>query len=283
MGFNQTAGLAVAECMLHLKKHKNLSVIEFGNQRFKLNKKTLERISSKTGVSFNFSKDKQEYLRSTNLFYEQLGFKEYLAIDLNTNMNAIVLDLNYNCKSKYGFNKQFDLVTNSGTGEHIFNQYEVFRNMHEMTKVGGIMLNILPMGPWINHGFYNYHPVLFRDLAYANNYKWCFFWVGDMLGHLKAGNPNMDISKEVPRTYPYLFYSGNNPSPREESSIENFVNVEMRKHGHVVIVSAFRKLNNDDFKIPLQGKWIHNIEDEQLTDIKGRYAHQPDTFDEFHS
>ena len=51
-------------------------------------------------------------------------------------------------------------------------QKQVFTNLHNLTKVGGVILNVVPFSLWINHGFYNYNPITFRDLAYANEYKW---------------------------------------------------------------------------------------------------------------
>ncbi|MEQ8736392.1 MAG: hypothetical protein RIC29_15820 [Rhodospirillaceae bacterium] len=40
------------------------------------------------------------------------------------------------------------------------------------------MLHVLPMTPYLNHGFYNYYPTLFSDIAVANKYKWLFLWFG---------------------------------------------------------------------------------------------------------
>ena len=62
-------------------------------------------------------------------------------------------------------------MVNNGTGEHVFNQHNLFENMHNLTKENGLILNILPFIDWINHGFYNYNPLLFADLAASNNYE----------------------------------------------------------------------------------------------------------------
>ena len=43
---------------------------------------------------------------------------------------------------------QFDLVTNNGTSEHVeprSGQYNCFKNMHLLTKVGGVMMHAIPM------------------------------------------------------------------------------------------------------------------------------------------
>jgi hypothetical protein len=61
------------------------------------------------------------------------------------------------------------------------------------------MINVLPFISWLNHGFYTYHPVLFRDLAYANNYAWKFFWIGNNEGKYFACDPNdAAIWREAP-------------------------------------------------------------------------------------
>ena len=271
MAFHQTMGLAVAECMQWLQNKPNKTVIEFGNQRFKLTPETLGKVTAKTGVNFSFPTNAQEYSDSTYSYFEQLGFEKYLAIDLNTKMRAVVMDLNKICKDEYGFTEQFDLVTNNGTGEHIFDQRVVFENMHNMTKVGGIMLNVMPMTPWMNHGFYNFHPVLFRDLAYANDYKWCFLWIGTNLGKVKNFDLNGDIWAEIPRSDPMW--------KKPLSSMEEWIYKDCWDRGNVSVITAYIKTKDEPFKIPLQGKWIHNIETAELLN---EYD-QPDTWSKYHS
>lgn len=272
MAFHQTMGLAVANCMKYFNRTDNLTALEFGNQRFKLTKETLAKASSMSGKTFSFPEDKP-YSDMTYSYFEQLGFK-YLAVDLNTKMNAIVMDLNKNCKEEYNFTEQFDLVTNNGTGEHIFDQKTVFENMHNMTKVGGIMLNVLPLVPWLNHGFFNFHPVLFRDLAYANDYKWCFLWVGTNLGKYKEFDLNGDIWAEIPRSDPMW--------SRPYSSLEKWIYDNCWNHGNVSLITAYIKTKDEPFKIPLQGKWIHNIDKVNASDIALEY-NQPDTYGKYHS
>lgn len=274
MAFHQTVGLAVANCMQYLKNRDNLTALEFGNQRFKLTTDTLSKVTAMTGKTFNFPSGGQEYSDSTYSYFEQLGFSKYLAIDLNTKMRAVVMDLNKDCRKEYNFTEQFDLVTNNGTGEHIFDQKTVFENMHNMTKVGGIMLNVQPMIPWLNHGFYNFHPVLFRDLAYANNYAWCFLWIGTNLGKYKEFDLNGDIWAEIPRSDPMW--------TRPYSSMEKWIYEDCWNHGNVSLVTAYIKTNDEPFKIPLQGKWIHNIDKVNAADVAAEY-NQPDTWNKYHS
>ena len=40
-----------------------------------------------------------------------------------------------------------------------------------LLKKNGLMLNILPFIDWVNHGFYNFNPIIFADLAASNSYQ----------------------------------------------------------------------------------------------------------------
>lgn len=189
MAFNSLIALAAAEATLQLGKAGELNVMELGNQRFRINSATLQRISKNHGISIEQLKGGSDEPTALG-FYKALGFSEYTAIDVNSERNSIPMDLNMDIQKKYQFYNQYSLVTNNGTGEHVFDQAAVFRNMHNLTKVGGIMINLLPMTTWINHGFFNFNPVLFRDLAYANNYEWCFLWLGNNEGSYMAFDPD---------------------------------------------------------------------------------------------
>jgi hypothetical protein len=108
--------------------------------------------------------------------YTALGFT-YRCIDLDPQFNSIPLDLNFDeCPAehvgKYGF------VTNHGTSEHVLNQYNVFKIMHDLTKVGGFMLHAVPFTVHLDHGFFNYQPNFFEALARYNSYETGGIWVG---------------------------------------------------------------------------------------------------------
>lgn len=103
--------------------------------------------------------------------YKLLGFEEYKCIDMDGRHDALAFDLNKNISATYGYTKKFDLVTNHGTTEHVFDQATAFLNIHNLCAEGGIMLHALPFQGYINHGFYNYQPGFYRDLAAANNYS----------------------------------------------------------------------------------------------------------------
>ena len=110
---------------------------------------------------------------------------DYTCIDLDGHAGALRLDLNtamaIDVTGAWN-HPPFDLVTNHGTSEHVFNQYNVFKLMHDLTKVGGTMLHAVPTpGFGKPHGFYAYDEIIFHDLARANDYQ---------ITHLFRGEPN---------------------------------------------------------------------------------------------
>ena len=191
-------------------------VIEFGNQRFT------------AGKDF----------QNTSEFYESLGFS-YLALDVNEKMGAVVCDLN-----QTGHPYRADLVTNNGTSEHIFNQAACFQNAHEMST--NIMLHILPFTPWLNHGFYNYNPILFRDLAAANDYE---------VGFMAIANR----SKQWIQLGEWAFVE-KRPVELEERA------KTLLPGGEVFVIAIFRKTSDKQFQAPFQGKYKQDIADASLSE-----------------
>lgn len=105
-----------------------------------------------------------------------LNFRHVTAIDLHGPPECKKFDLNEPYPSKAIH--EYDVTINSGTAEHVFNQYEFWRTCHACTKPGGLMVHCLP-GPWgwLDHGFHVYQPTLVADLAHANGYeilRWVF-------------------------------------------------------------------------------------------------------------
>ena len=109
-------------------------------------------------------------------FMLQCGFK-YTAIDIASGESTLLFDLNTDSVPPMLLQK-FDLVTNFGTSEHVLNQYNVFRTMHDFTCDHGLMYHDLPMGGYFFHGYFSYTPLFFFHLAQANNYDIIFrrYW-----------------------------------------------------------------------------------------------------------
>jgi hypothetical protein len=66
-------------------------------------------------------------------------------------------------------------VTNFGTTEHVANQLNALRIMHELAAPDGVMIHRVPSQGGFNHGLVNYTPKFFGMLARNNNYRWLWF------------------------------------------------------------------------------------------------------------
>lgn len=88
--------------------------------------------------------DFAETAPSSRPFWRSLGFK-HTTIDLDTRHDAIPLDLNTD-QVPEPLRRQFDLVINTGTTEHVANQAQAFRIIHDLTRKGGVMFHDVPAG-----------------------------------------------------------------------------------------------------------------------------------------
>lgn len=253
MTFNPVAALNVLECKNMISKDKP-KAIDLGSQTASidsifiknlidqnkplddLQKKALKKLSNKK----NFT---------TKDYFNSIGFNEYKSIDINGAYESFQFDLNKNIFEHYNFDQKYDLVINNGTGEHVFNQYSLFLNFHNLTLVNGIMLNILPFIDWINHGFYNFNPIFFADLAASNGYKIIKISLANRNGaELKLTSENFEILFEQIK-----------PN-RGNSKFEKMIEIAKDKIGkNILLVVATKKLSDSVFKIPLQGKYLNDV------------------------
>lgn len=95
-----------------------------------------------------------------------LNYRETVAIDFGGTEKALRLDLN----QPISLGRKFDVVYNGGTAEHVFNVWQFFKTVHDHTANGGFMIHGAPFTGWLDHGFFNFNPTFFWDLAAANGY-----------------------------------------------------------------------------------------------------------------
>jgi len=193
-------------------------------------------------------------------FYLGIGFKEYNSIDADGERGSLIFDLNLNIKEHYNFDKKYDLVTNIGTSEHVFNQNSCFENIHNLTNDDGYMLHIVPFEGGFNHGFINYNPILFYDLAIYNNYEIIGFW----------------YMSERPSHF--TTYSGRSfvKPLKYNNSLMNYINELAKKkllictplsNGSSIAV-MYKKTQTNMFRVPFQSIYIEKQEDLNITSSK---------------
>jgi len=138
-------------------------IVELGNQHIR------EDVRRKRECTFITGKQ----------YYESLGMK-HRSIDLNGEDGAIPLDLSKPIMGDF-WKGRFDILTNAGTSDRVskqygqFAQWECWKNIHNLVKVGGIFIHVVPrIGHWL--GTYEgtgiaYDCKFFEKLAAINDYK----------------------------------------------------------------------------------------------------------------
>jgi SAM-dependent methyltransferase len=106
---------------------------------------------------------------ASQAFWEALGF-EYRSIDFGGHRHAYALDLNKDSVPEEWRNR-FDLVVNAGTTEHVANQDNAFRVIHDLAAPGGLMLHDVPAAGMPIHGLVTYSMKFFWHLCRENQYK----------------------------------------------------------------------------------------------------------------
>ena len=253
MTFNPIAALNVIECK-NIISNNDPKAVDLGSQTSSINDMFVKNLLDNNKTIDSIQKKNLDNLLNSKPFttedyFKSVGFKEYKSIDINGAYNSLQFDLNKNISETYSYNEKYDLVINNGTGEHVFNQYALFLNFHNLTKLNGIMLNILPFIDWINHGFYNFNPIFFADLAASNNYEIIKISLANRNGaELKLNNENLSILFEQIK-----------PN-KNDSKFEKMIDIAKTKLGrNILLVAITRKLSDNIFKIPLQGKYLSDV------------------------
>tara|TARA_R110000803_G_scaffold27700_1_gene64586 strand:+ start:1368 stop:1994 length:627 start_codon:yes stop_codon:yes gene_type:complete len=135
------------------------SVLELGNQTFV--RECIDKYPEKL-IGFSHTTPVKKYVENKNI--------KHTSIDITGLDGSIPIDLN---SSEIPLKEKFDLVTNFGTSEHIEpNQYEAFLHIHNLCKIGGLMIHEVPhVGFWEGHCKFYYDEAFFKKLAEDNNYS----------------------------------------------------------------------------------------------------------------
>lgn len=103
-------------------------------------------------------------------YIEEKKVLEHISIDLNGMYGSLVINLCFPVPKE--LLNRFNLITDFGTIEHVNNQYQVFKNVHNMCSLNGIMIHTIPtLNYWKDHCLYFYSKEFFINLAKLCNYK----------------------------------------------------------------------------------------------------------------
>lgn len=96
-----------------------------------------------------------------------LGFDEYYDIDMNGRA-AITCDFSQPLAAD--LSGKAGVVIDIGTCEHIFDLPQVFTNIVNLLRPGGVVVHLAPLS-WYNHGFVNFNPIFFREFYEHNQFS----------------------------------------------------------------------------------------------------------------
>ena len=223
-------------------------------------------VSSVSGKSSSIEQIRSSYFENGSvrpyamrLFYAAMGLTQYDAVDLSDPRASIRLDLN----EQNNLGRTFDVITNFGTAEHVFDISNVMRFMHDHLSPMGIALHVLPTRGDYNHGFYNIHSTFYRDLAAANGYQ-----IVSLRNVPDFGGQHLKVSKRekfgdsTPRISVLTDIVGADDEGREESFAwtvatrllyRRFVDKNADSRIYDYIFAALRKTSSAPFRQPQQG------------------------------
>jgi len=228
----------------YLKDSK--SIFELGSQDLHIKKKDLKQLFDDAGLDSNVV---DEYPNldnwpdgpprcSARYFYESLGIKEYQCMDTNGDYGSIVHDLNKPFEDKSKFNK-FDIVTDHGTTEHVFNIAECYKTMHNLTKPGGYIIVNQAVFNSVNHAYFLFDDSFIDGIAAANRYKVIYnSYILSFKTKTKSGS---DYQFHIPRNR-ILFNS-----------------IDLTKLTQLNIYGVLQKTTDEEFKIPYQGNLMKDV------------------------
>lgn len=213
------------------------AVLDFGAQDLSMNLADLEGLANVSNLQrfrradFAPLDDYPARRMGTEKFYKLFGIERYQCMDIGGGTNGTVtndapngmrwsafqIDLNTPLPDPIP-EQRFDLVTDYGNNEHVFNVIEAYRTMHRMCAPDGLMVIFQElMG---TNGYYHFNHSFFEAMAHANNYEKIFS--AEVQGHLTFFRPTAV------------------PALPDDGS-------------HLGIAYVFRKLGDDDFKLPDPG------------------------------
>jgi hypothetical protein len=163
-------------------------------------------------------------------FYRLLGLPTYRSIDVNEDYGAIPLDLNVPLADD-SLRGQFDVVTDFGSAEHVFNVSEAYRSIHRLCRADGLIIAI--QGFYRGNGYYLFDHSFFEGLAMANGY--------DVLFASFVISPHVEGSDAIHEQHHV---------PLSMDLLDTFDFAKIRR---IEVCYVLRKTSDAEFVLPYQG------------------------------
>lgn len=117
---------------------------------------------------YNLDLDPSYYQTYSEVFFQAVGFQSIDSIDNSAYEKATIVH-NLNFPIPASLQNKYTYIYDGGTTEHCFNTAQVFQNIIDMLKVGGIVCSVVPNNNQSGHGLYQFSPEFFLSV-FANEY-----------------------------------------------------------------------------------------------------------------
>ena len=173
-----------------------------------------------------------ELEKTTNLghakeMWERMGY-DYLCVDTSNEVDALNLDLNFD-EVPINRRASAQLVMNIGTTEHVANQIQAFKIIHDLTAVDGLMYHNVPFQGYQTHGLVNYTPKFFWMLCRSNEYEFLDF-------SIQYGEPEENIHPDIIQS---IQLTGNRVPTEKFVSTTSGIRTLLRKKKNAGFVPPF--------------------------------------------
>jgi hypothetical protein len=102
--------------------------------------------------------------------YNKRGVKRHVSIDINGGSGSVCIDLDKQIPDN--LHGKFNVLTDYGTGEHVNNQYMLFKNKFLLCQKDAVMIHAVPLiGFCPDHGRYYYTEDIMKELADICNFE----------------------------------------------------------------------------------------------------------------
>jgi hypothetical protein len=168
--------------------------------------------------------------------YKYFGFTSVTTLN-NSNFEGANFLKNLNNPPDESDSKQyeaFDLIIDGGTSEHIYNPIIALCNYFYFLKVGGCLVQFLPVNNYIDHGIYQFSPTFFLSINDPGiNLINLHFCERDLKKDKNYWDGNSHIFKE----HIHGLYDGS-----------TLANLFRFKNNNIVAVAEFNKVGGIDYK-----------------------------------
>ncbi len=132
------------------------------------------RITLKNDIS-GYIKSNTYYMASLGVqnindkaFFHAIGVDAYSS-DASAYEHAdYIIDLNKDEPCQV--TEKFDIIYNGGTIEHVFNPLNAIATAHRLLKTGGLIIHLVPINGFVDHGYYQFSPCLLQEYYHENGY-----------------------------------------------------------------------------------------------------------------